>query len=56
VTGRIGELRAMTREEILTARLRCYQAEPEGRADRPHCGAVGVVAYGSIVLCKVSLR
>ena len=42
----------MTRQEALTARLRCHYADPACRAKRPHCDGVGVVAYGDIVLCQ----
>jgi hypothetical protein len=42
----------MTRQEALTARLRCYYASPARAAQRPHCVGVGVVAYGNIVLCQ----
>ena len=40
-----------TRQQALTARLRCYYSAPARRAERPHCDGVGAVAYGSIVLC-----
>jgi hypothetical protein len=42
----------MTRQEALTARLRCHYADPVRRAKRPRCDGVGVVAYGDIVLCQ----
>jgi hypothetical protein len=38
--------------EALTARLRCHYANPARAAQRPYCAGVGVVAYGSIVLCQ----
>lgn len=40
-----------TRQQALTARLRCHYAGPDRRAQRPDCQGVGAVAYGSIVLC-----
>ncbi len=40
-----------TRQQALTARLRCYYSAPARRAERPHCDGAGAVAYGSIVLC-----
>ncbi|MHB8247246.1 MAG: hypothetical protein ACYDGN_18275 [Acidimicrobiales bacterium] len=42
-----------SRQETLTARLRCYYADPAKHADRPHCEGVGVVSYASIVLCSM---
>ncbi len=40
-----------TRQQALTARLRCHYAGPDRKAQRPDCQGVGAIAYGSIVLC-----
>lgn len=42
-----------TRQDALTAALRCYYADEAHRNDRPHCAGVAVVAYGDIVLCAM---
>lgn len=42
-----------SRQETLSARLRCYYADPAKAAERPHCEGVGVVSYASIVLCSM---
>ena len=42
-----------SRQETLTASLRCYYADPAKAAERPHCEGVGVVSYASIVLCSM---
>jgi hypothetical protein len=44
---------AVTRREILLARLRCHYADGVGHVERPHCQQVAAVAYGTIVLCAM---
>lgn len=40
-----------TRQQMLTASLRCHYAEGTTNVKRPHCQGVAIVAYGPITLC-----
>lgn len=40
-----------TRQQLLTAALRCHYADNATNIGRPHCQGAAVVAYGPIALC-----
>jgi hypothetical protein len=44
---------AATRQQLLTAAMRCYYANGATNIERPRCQGLAVVAYGPIALCDM---